>query len=813
MEAKTIDNGGTGRSYTTRAFLPPPLCEESDENKVCVGEAVFVFLKSGGKIKGKLHQIPKSMGDLQLTVEGHDEPHLIDLSKVKLIQLPKFRRWISLSDSSGGTLIESPEPQAFEIRFCDGDEIKGKTMGFNTDQHGLYLYPTQKKDTFFYGFLPHQAIDHSQIGPKIGQQLLKDNVVSEDHLQSALSEQEDLRARPIGEYLLRNAVVTSQELEQALLNQQRMPNIRLGELLLQENLITEEQLEAALEAQKTERSQPLGEILIEDGKITPEQLQKSLAKKLGIPFVDLDKFELDETVLLRIKEKVARQHTVMPLCMYHNKIVVALNNPLEWKVLEAVRFAADMEAIPVMAPVDKIKQTIDRYYTTGVLDDPDLEEEISDNDSFGDDQEEEIDESAESNNLVIRLANKIVYDAYHAEASDIHIEPYPAPRKTKVRFRKDGSLIVYREIPAGLRRALIARFKIMAKLNIAEKRVPQDGKINFGEYARLKIELRIATIPTARGEEDIVIRLLSAAAAKPMTDLLLSNGNMAHIQRALSNPHGLFFVCGPTGSGKTTTLHSLLGHLNTPDRKIWTAEDPVEITQEGLRQVQVQANIGLSFVSVLRSFLRADPDIIMVGEMRDEETTRIGIEASLTGHLVLSTLHTNSAVESVVRLLEIGMDPFNFADALLGVLAQRLAKKLCSECRESFYPGDEEIRLLLNEYCYDFNAGNEKLPSGSNDEILQKWRREYGNEEGQFILFRSTGCDACNNTGYTGRIALHEVMMNSERIRQAIYQRATASELMRISLEEGMHTLRQDGIEKVLQGHTDIHQVRKVCAH
>jgi type II secretory ATPase GspE/PulE/Tfp pilus assembly ATPase PilB-like protein len=288
--------------------------------------------------------------------------------------------------------------------------------------------------------------------------------------------------------------------------------------------------------------------------------------------------------------------------------------------------------------------------------------------------------------------------------------------------------------------------------------------------------------------------------------------NLEELQKAVSKPYGLFFVCGPTGSGKTTTLHSILGHLNTPDVKIWTAEDPVEITQRGLRQVEVKPKIGFNFAAAMRSFLRADPDIIMVGEMRDKETTSIGIEASLTGHLVLSTLHTNTAPETVTRLLDMGMDPFNFADALIGILSQRLAKRLCTACREKYEPADEEIHDMIAEYCYELipPTAPDSERQALHASVRQEWQEKY-TENGRFVLYRPKGCKTCDDTGFKGRLGIHELLYASNVIKKKILDHAQVSELLDAGLKEGMRTLKQDGIEKVLQGLTDLHTVRTVC--
>ena len=387
----------------------------------------------------------------------------------------------------------------------------------------------------------------------------------------------------------------------------------------------------------------------------------------------------------------------------------------------------------------------------------------------------------------------------------------PGKFKTGIRFRIDGSLVPYVEVPAHFRQAMVTRLKIMCDLDISERRKPQDGKIKFKKYGPIDIELRVATIPSAGGVEDVVMRILAAGEPIPLEKLGLTPHNKERVVKTIEKPYGLFYVCGPTGSGKTTTLHSILKHLNTPDTKIWTAEDPVEITQKGLRQVQINRKAGIDFALVMRAFLRADPDIIMVGESRDKETVAMGVEASLTGHLVFSTLHTNSAPESITRLLDMGMDPFNFADALLGILAQRLAKKLC-DCKEAYVPDAEELRLFLAEYSDELRHSHAwKLDyAGETQKLLESWKKVYGNE-GQLKFYRHVGCDKCNGTGYKGRLGLHELMLGSDAVKKNIQERARVADIVATALDEGMRTLKQDGIQKVLLGLTDMHQVRAVC--
>ena len=421
--------------------------------------------------------------------------------------------------------------------------------------------------------------------------------------------------------------------------------------------------------------------------------------------------------------------------------------------------------------------------------------------------------SAASDNELVKLVNKVIIDAYQQGASDIHIEPYPGKGKTEIRFRKDGSLSPYIQVPARFRNALAARLKIMCDLDISERRKPQDGKIKFKKFGPLDIELRVATIPTAGGVEDIVMRILAAGEPIPLDKLGLSKRNQQQCVAAIEKPYGLFFVCGPTGSGKTTTLHSVLGYLNKPDTKIWTAEDPVEITQKGLRQVQINKKAGLEFSIVMKAFLRADPDIIMVGEMRDKETVSTGIEASLTGHLVFATLHTNSAPESIIRLLDMGMDPFNFADALLGILAQRLAKRLCGKCKEPRPATDEEINSLLDEYSLELLNTEpwKKDAKGERAKLLEFWNKEFGDQNGRLTVHVAKGCDTCGGTGYKGRVGLHELLIGTDRVKKDIQEHARVAQMFATALEEGMRTLKQDGIEKVLLGITDMKQVRAVC--
>ncbi|WP_229518327.1 GspE/PulE family protein [Massilia sp. PAMC28688] len=555
------------------------------------------------------------------------------------------------------------------------------------------------------------------------------------------------------------------------------------------------------------------DVLVRDYSLKPDQIGGALARHYQVPYEPFRPGRIKPVALLRhLKPQYVEDNQWLPLDEDKHGMLVLSLDPERTAASRIVHHVFPKSTVRYCVTTRaEFKLTLDQYFGTAArIDGSSLRELLS---GMSDDDPVEAVEADAVETELVKLVNKVIMDAYRQGVSDIHIEPLPGAGRTSIRFRKDGALIPYIDIPAGYRNALVARVKIMCDLDTAEKRKPQDGKIKFSKYGPLDIELRVATIPSAGGVEDVVMRILAAGDALPLDQLCILPANLERLRRAIEKPYGLFFVCGPTGSGKTTTLHAILQYLNTPDTKIWTAEDPVEITQKGLRQVQVNRKAGLDFATVMRAFLRADPDIIMVGEMRDRETVGIGIEASLTGHLVLATLHTNSAPESIVRLLDMGMDPFNFADAMLGILAQRLARRLCQLCRQPYHPDGAEMDLLVREYCAEltptarFRAGAEQ----ARQEVLRSWRERHADAEGRYTLYRAVGCASCN-LGYNGRIGLHELMIGSDPVKQLVLSHAPVTELLCAALEEGMLTLKMDGIEKALQGLIDLRTVRQVCA-
>jgi type II secretory ATPase GspE/PulE/Tfp pilus assembly ATPase PilB-like protein len=779
----------------------PPYYETIDEGELPHEEPASAQLRDGRKIKGALTRFDPTIGVFEMRPEGGElmevAPHdLLDLRLTRPVTLKRRRSVIDDANDPD----TPPERQLFRVTLSNDQIVEGETLGFDTHTLGLFLYVDGNGEGVTRVFIPSDAIKRKQIGRRLGDMLLSEQAVTPVQISRAIERQSAVRNRKLGDYLTREQIISRSDLAAAIERQRQMPVMRLGEALVAMALISENQLDDALSRQKMQRGKPLGEILVDLGLITREDLKRTLTQQLGIPFVDLTRYEVEPAVLKLVPAAVAAEYNVMPLCIDGRALVLAVENPLDPIPLDRIRFLSGMPIAPVMAAANELRDAVKLHYglNTPTVKIEDLAAEL---DNAVTAHEIDEDQVRETDSVLVRLVNKMVIDANEAKASDIHIESYPGRQPVRIRFRQDGILREYLTLPASYRAALISRVKIMASLDISEKRRAQDGKILFQNFGPAKLELRLATIPTTDGLEDAVLRVLPGGGATPMDQLGLRPPVLASLEKVAGRPYGILLVCGPTGSGKTTTLHSVLSHINTPDLKIWTAEDPVEIMQPGLRQVQVHTKIGWTFAAAMRSFLRADPDVIMIGEMRDEETARIAIEASLTGHLVLSTLHTNSAPESVVRLLDMGMQPFNFADSMLAILAQRLVRRLCMKCKVLEPLDKQGLQDLAAEYCTDTAL--------SPDIVAAEWLQRHS---GAPKLPRAPGCLACGNSGYSGRLGIHELLVNSPLIRPLIRRSAGADELRTAGIAEGMRTLRQDGIDKCLDGLTDIHEVRGACA-
>ncbi|NOZ94599.1 MAG: type IV-A pilus assembly ATPase PilB [Acidobacteria bacterium] len=564
--------------------------------------------------------------------------------------------------------------------------------------------------------------------------------------------------------------------------------LKIGELLLRAKLIDEEKLQSALDEQ-AQLGGRLGEHLIRLGYVTEEDILDCLSQQYGVPSINLRHFDIDESIVRLIPADVARKYQFVPVSKTGATLTVAMSDPTNVFAMDDITFITGYRVEPVVASEEALREALDKYYGTThaielkkVMDDLSTVEEVGILDVI--EEEEEVDvadlEAGADEAPVVRLVNLILSDAIKRGASDIHVEPYE--RSYRVRFRIDGILYEIMNPPLKLKEAITSRIKILSKLDIAEKRLPQDGRIKLKMKlaGKLKeLDFRVSTIPTLHGEK-VVLRLLDKENLQlDMTRLGFEKPSLKKFEDAILQPYGMVLVTGPTGSGKTNTLYSALSRINTAEVNIMTAEDPVEFQLPGVNQVQMKESIGLNFAAALRSFLRQDPNIVLVGEIRDFETAEIAIKAALTGHLVLSTLHTNDAPSTINRLMNMGIEPFLVATSVNLICAQRLVRRICAKCKE---PEDVPLQALLNVGFPEAEAPNIQLQRGR-------------------------GCEVCNNTGYKGRVGLFEVMEVTEDVRELILSGATAVELRRKALEEGMISLRYSGLQKIREGVTTIEEV------
>jgi type II secretory ATPase GspE/PulE/Tfp pilus assembly ATPase PilB-like protein len=572
--------------------------------------------------------------------------------------------------------------------------------------------------------------------------------------------------------------------------------------LLRENMVTTDKLQQAFALSK-KMNKSVEFVLIEHLHIKKEAIGKSFSLFYGCPFRPYDpSFPVPVELLSNLKKSFLLNELWIPLSWDKDGVEILVDDPRNLNKTDNIKTLMKTGKITFSVAIrEDILAFIRHFFEQGgqVSSEASMDDVMDNFDMLPDvqfeEEEEEVvgDDVDEASSQVVKLVDQAIIAAYRKNSSDIHIEPSPITKATTIRFRLDGVCQEYMKVPNSMVRGIVSRIKIMSNLDIAERRLPQDGKIKFRRKGVPAFELRVATLPTAGGFEDVVMRILASAGAMAMDEMGLTERNLRVMKNIISKPYGLVLAVGPTGSGKTTSLHAILGHINKPGIKIWTAEDPIEITQAGLRQTEVKPKIGLDFARMMRAFLRADPDVIMIGEMRDEETASIGIEASLTGHLVFSTLHTNSAPETITRLLDMGLNPLNFSDAFLGVMAQRLTRRLCTNCREEYPVTEDDFEVLISEYGKKHFAA-----SGI----------EYDSD---MTLYKARGCESCSGTGYRGRMGIHELMEGTPQIKLMIKKQANTEQIFERAMDDGMSTLKQDGIMKVFQGQTDMAEVRRVC--
>ena len=551
--------------------------------------------------------------------------------------------------------------------------------------------------------------------------------------------------------------------------------------MLREGLVTEAQLDAAL-SEQSRSGKPLGRVLIEAGTVSESDVVRTLARQVGLDFVDLNDVQIDHGVVGLVTEAVARRYQAIPIGWRDRRLVVAMADPANVFAIDDIRALTGQDCVTVVATPSQITEVIERYFR--------LETEVEGvaqlaADEFDDDGDDSLSHLSEvvEDAPIVKFVNLLITQAVGDRASDIHVEP--TEHDLRIRYRIDGVLHEVMHAPRGIQAGVISRLKVMADINIAERRIPQGGRITMRVGGRM-IDLRVETLPTVYGEK-VVMRILDKSnAVLRLTELGFLGETLSRFETAYRKPYGTILVTGPTGSGKSTTLYATLNILNEPHRNIITVEDPVEYRLPGINQVQIHPKAGLSFAMALRSILRCDPDVVLVGEIRDRETSIIAIEAALTGHLVLSTLHTNDASSTPMRLVEMGVEPFLVTSALDCVVAQRLARKLCDKCKEPYQPTEPE----LVEAGWDMEATADEWPT----------------------VHRAVGCTACGRTGYRGRFAVHEVMLMSEDLDRAIIERRSTEEISKIATMQGMLTLRQDGLRKVALGQTSLAEIFRVVA-
>ncbi|MFZ0611528.1 MAG: GspE/PulE family protein [Desulfobacterales bacterium] len=573
------------------------------------------------------------------------------------------------------------------------------------------------------------------------------------------------------------------------------------DLLLRQNTVTTDQLQKAFALSK-KMNKSVEFVLIGQYGIRKSDIGQSFSAYYGCPFREYDpNVATPHELLSNLKEAFLINEGWVPLNWDKDFVEVLVDDPRDLNKTDNIKTLLNTPKINFsVATREDIEEFVKRFFDKDhTLDDDTGEDNLDNFDiipdvSFEEEEDDEpTDEADESSSKVVKLVDQFIIAAYRKHASDIHIEPSPTSKATTIRFRMDGVCQEYLKVPNSMARGILSRIKIMSQLDIAERRLPQDGKIKFKRKGIPAFELRVATLPTTGGFEDAVLRILAKAGAMKMEDMGLTERNFNVLKTITKRPYGLILCVGPTGSGKTTTLHAALGSINDPGIKIWTAEDPVEITQAGLRQVEARPRIGLDFAKIMRAFLRADPDVIMIGEMRDQETAAIGVEASLTGHLVFSTLHTNSAPETITRLLDMGLNPLNFSDAFLGVLAQRLVRRLCSNCTKEYNPSREEYEEIVSDY---------------GRKAFEKTGIQFDSD----LTLKGPGsCDQCSGTGYKGRLGIHELMEGTPAVKRMIKKQASTEEIFEQASKDAMTTLKQDGILKVFKGITDVREVRRVC--
>ena len=757
----------------------------------------------------KVGDIPARGSELQLVYMGRE----IKLPIVAVRSLACANLLLEASQPESMTGQATENELQFQANFIDGKTLAGITLGYiNQQAGGVYLYVKQDDFRFKAQWIPRNSLQSIRVDRT------NNNVSSTPPsvdlpiaavIQGSQAQPASLPAR------------TMQELAALLETARWKPMLPVAQAMLELKLIDSSTLQNMLADKPGKLREYIDERLAksESFRFDFEHVRAYMVKT---PEVNVDAFQVETAALAKIPWALALKHAAVPLGSIAGTLYLASAMPMHRELEDRLTLISGSHVALVWAEKSQIEARIAREIKlqsrTSDKPQPDnssgIDGKSQDLQALLASAQEEIkvdggvvpSNAIDERSSVVLLVKRMITDAYRQKASDIHIEANVESEPSKIRFRIDGDLEDYLQLPLDLRAAMVSRIKVMSRLDISERRRPQDGKINFGDFSTIKLELRVAILPTHDNLEDVVMRLLASSKPIPLAQLGFSIRDAEIVKRLSRHPYGLLLACGPTGSGKTTTLHSLLSEINTSSRKIWTAEDPIEITQSGLRQLQVNSKIGLTFAAAMRAFLRADPDVIMIGEVRDEETARVCIEASLTGHLVFSTLHTNGAAESVIRLLDLGMDPLNFGDSLIGIVAQRLVHSLCKHCASTRVLTDRELDELVAEYvtgtAITAEEGRQRLLAAA----------AAARPEEAISIREACGCDQCSGRGYKGRMGIYEVLENVGDMKRKIQTRAPTAEIFAEASRAGMRTLRQDALEKVVAGYIDMQQARTVSA-
>ncbi len=725
---------------------------------------VEIHLLEGGSHTGRFLGLNAS--ERVVVMEGNDEVVTrIPLSHLRFLEFADQLEFSRRSSDGAPPSLEN-----YQIQFRDGRVLQGKSYSHNIDANGVHLYNALGHGKVERLFVPIESVNDYSFG---------EATIVSGNGNSGNSNKPMAKSRQ-GAWLCHNKAELQVALDQlgGYLGSElgKFSNKRIGEILVLEKIITQETLDEALDQQRVRPGRKLGAILESMGRISTDQINQKLAEKLGIPLVSLKKFEIDVKLLNKVPAEFCKRYHLLPLFEYKDHLVVALDDPLNFEALDVVRFITGKSIESVLALTDELEKSVDKFYGSerNIDDGLSMAEADAELGEFDYGDMKEVERLAKEKPIV-RLVSGVISDAIHKNASDIHIRPLD--KDVQLLYRIDGSLVEIRTFSHSLLPAIISRIKIIGRMDVAERRLPQDGRARVSEQGAL-VDLRISVMPTIKGESAVIRLLNTKIGLRSVDEIGLDDGDQEQLVDLLNKNYGMFLVTGPTGSGKSTTLYAALQNIKQQNVNIITVEDPVEYQISGIEQIQIQSGLGYTFAESLRHILRHDPDVIMVGEIRDVETAKIAVESALTGHLVLSTLHTNSAAGTVTRLIEMGVEPYLVSSTLLGVLAQRLVKKNCPNCIDV-------------------------------EQIGSAMRRSLGIEEDE-VFYKGKGCDSCHQTGYSGRMAVYELLLISSSLRELIEKAKSTDSILQQAISEGMETLTKNALKLARKKVTSLSEVYRV---